>query len=45
MEESVFYVYKIEYLSYIIVESGIKMDLVKIGMIKGWPVLRNISEV
>ena len=34
-----------EYLDYIIVESGIKMDSVKIGIIEGWPTLRNISEV
>ena len=34
-----------EYLGYIIIESGIKMDPVKINMIKGWPTLRNILEV
>ena len=45
MEKSVFYVYKIKYLGYIIIESGIKMDLVKIGVIKKWPTLRNIFKV
>ena len=35
VKKSVFYVYKVEYLGYIITESGIKMDPVKIGIIKG----------
>ena len=45
LEKSVFYVYKIEYLGYIIVESGVKMDPVKIGIIKGWLMPKNILEV
>ena len=45
IEKSVFHIYKVEYLGYIIAESGIKMDPVKIGIIKGWPTPRNISEV
>ena len=40
-----FYIHKVEYLDYIIVESGIKMDPIKINMIEGWPTPRNISEV
>ena len=35
VKKSVFHVYEVKYLGYIIVESGIKMDLVKINMIKG----------
>ena len=34
-----------EYLGYVITESGIKMDPIKISIIKGWPTPRNISEV
>ena len=45
MEKSIFYVHKVEYLGYIIVESGIKMDSVKIGIIKEWPTPRNIFKV
>ena len=45
IEKSVFYIYKVEYLGYIITESKIKIDPVKIGIIKGWPTPRNISEV
>ena len=45
VEKSVFHVHKVEYLGYIITESGIKMDPVKIGVIKEWPIPRNISEV
>ena len=40
-----FYVHKVEYLGYIITESKIKMDPVKIGIIKEWLTPRNISEV
>ena len=45
LEKSVFYIYKLEYLGYIITESGIKMDSEKISMIIGWLILRNILEV
>ena len=40
-----FHIYKIEYLDYIIAESGIKIDPVKISIIKGWLTPQNISEV
>ena len=45
LEKSIFYIYKIEYLGYIIAENRIKMDPIKISMIKGWPTPGNISEV
>ena len=45
VKKSVFYIYKIEYLGYIIIENGIKMDSAKISVIKGWLTPRNISEV
>ena len=45
IKKSIFYIYKVEYLSYIIIESRIKMDPIKIGIIKGWPTPKNISEV
>ena len=34
-----------EYLGYIIVENRIKIDPVKISIIKGWPMPKNISKV
>ena len=37
--------YKVEYLGYVITESEIKIDPVKIGIIKGWPTPKNIFEV
>ena len=45
VEKSIFHIYKVEYLGYIIIKSEIKMDSVKISMIKKWPTPRNISEV
>ena len=45
LKKSIFYIHKVEYLGYIIVESGVKMDPKKISIIIGWPTLRNISEV
>ena len=40
-----FHIYKLEYLGYIITESKIRMDPIKISIIKGWLTLRNISKV
>ena len=45
LEKSIFYIYKLEYLGYIIIKSGIKIDLIKISIIKGWPIPKNILEV
>ena len=45
LEKSVFYVYKVKYLGYIIAESGVRMSLEKISIIKGWLTPKNISEV
>ena len=45
LEKSVFYIYKIKYLDYIIAESGVKMDPKKISIIAGWPTPKNIYEV
>ena len=33
LKENIFYVYKVEYLDYIIAESGVRMDSKKISMI------------
>ena len=40
-----FHIYKLKYLGYIIIESRIKMDLIKINIIKGWLTPRNILKV
>ena len=40
-----FYTHKIEYLGYIIIESEVKIDSVKINIIKKILTLRNVSEV
>ena len=45
MEKSIFHIYKIEYLGYIIIESKIKMDLIKISVIKEWPTPKNVFKV
>ena len=45
IKKSVFYVYKVEYLGYIITESGIKIDPVKISIIEGWLTPKNIFKV
>ena len=45
LEKSIFSIHKLKYLGYIITESGVKMDSVKISVIKGWPIPKNISEV
>ena len=45
LEKSVFYVHKVKYLGYIIFKDGVKMNSEKISVIKGWLILRNISEV
>ena len=45
LEKSIFYIYKLKYLDYIIAESGVKINSKKISIIIGWLILRNISEV
>ena len=45
LEKSIFYVREIEYLEYIILEKGVKMDPNKIYIILEWPRPRNISEI
>ena len=45
LEKSIFYVHKIEYLGYIITESGVKMDPKKISTIAGWLILKNVYKV
>ena len=42
---SVFYAHKLEYLGYVIAESGVKIDPEKISIIIEWLIPRNISEV
>ena len=45
LEKSVLYIHKLEYLGYIIAESGVKIDPEKINTITGWPTPRNVLEV
>ena len=45
LEKSIFYVYKVKYLEYIISDKGIKIDPEKVWAIEEWPILRNIFEV
>ena len=45
LEKSIFYIYKLEYLGYIIAESGLKMDPKKISIIIEWLTPKNVSEV
>ena len=45
LEKSTFYIYKMNYLGYIISDKEVKMNPEKIHVIKKWPILRNISKV
>ena len=45
LKKSTFYVYKIEYLEYIILRDGVKIDLKKIYIIKEWLTPKNIFKV
>ena len=45
LEKSIFYIYKVDYLKYIISDKGIKMDPKKVCAIEEQPILRNVSKV
>ena len=45
LEKSIFYIYKVEYLGYIISEDGVKMVPKKIYIIRKWPTLKKKLEV
>ena len=45
LEKSIFYVYKVKHLGYIISEDGVKINSKKIYITVEWLTLRNISEV
>ena len=45
LEKSIFYIYKIKYLGYIIIENGVKINSKKISIIVGWLTPKNVHEV
>ena len=45
LEKSVFHVYKIKYLGYIITKNGVKINPEKISIIIEWPTPKNVSEI
>jgi hypothetical protein len=43
--KSIFHVQRINFLGYIFITDGIKMDLIKIAAIRDWPTLKNVTEI
>jgi hypothetical protein len=43
--KSVFHVQRVNFLGYIFIIDGIKMDSIKIAVIKNWPTPKNVTEI
>jgi Reverse transcriptase (RNA-dependent DNA polymerase) len=43
--KSVFHVQRVNFLSYIFITDGVKMDLIKIATIRDWPTPKNVTKV
>jgi hypothetical protein len=43
--KSVFHVQRINFLGYILIINGVKMDSVKIAAIRDWPTPKNVTEI
>jgi hypothetical protein len=43
--KNVFHVQRVNFLGYILIINGIKMDLVKIAIIRDWPTPKNVTEI
>jgi Reverse transcriptase (RNA-dependent DNA polymerase) len=43
--KNVFHVQCINFLGYIFITDGVKMDLMKIAIIKNWPTPKNVIEI
>jgi Reverse transcriptase (RNA-dependent DNA polymerase) len=43
--KSVFYVQRVNFLGYILIIDGIKIDPVKTAVIRNWPTPKNVTEI
>jgi Reverse transcriptase (RNA-dependent DNA polymerase) len=43
--KSVFHAQRVNFFGYILIIDGVKMDLVKIAVIKNWPAPKNVIEI
>jgi Reverse transcriptase (RNA-dependent DNA polymerase) len=43
--KSIFHVQRVNFLGYIFIIDGVKMDLVKIAAIRDWPTPKNVTEI
>jgi Reverse transcriptase (RNA-dependent DNA polymerase) len=43
--KSVFHVQRVNFLGYILITNGVKMDLVKTAAIRNWPTPKNVTEI
>jgi hypothetical protein len=43
--KNVFHVQRVNFLGYILITDGIKIDLVKTAVIKNWPTPKNVTEI
>jgi hypothetical protein len=43
--KNVFHVQRVNFLGYILITNGVKMDPVKIAAIRDWPTLKNVTEI
>jgi Reverse transcriptase (RNA-dependent DNA polymerase) len=43
--KSMFHVQRVNFLGYILITDGVKMDLVKIAAIRDWPTPKNVTEI
>jgi hypothetical protein len=43
--KSIFHVQRVNFLGYILITDGIKMDLVKTAVIRDWPTPKNMTEI
>jgi Reverse transcriptase (RNA-dependent DNA polymerase) len=43
--KSIFHVQCVNFFGYILITDGVKMDLIKIAIIKNWPTPKNVTKV
>jgi Reverse transcriptase (RNA-dependent DNA polymerase) len=43
--KNMFHVQRVNFLGYILITNGVKIDLMKTAVIKNWPTLKNVIEI
>jgi hypothetical protein len=43
--KNIFHVQRVNFLGYVLITNGVKMDPVKIAVIKNWPTPKNVTEI